>query len=199
METINRADLFALFLAERGKSATTIGIHATTEYSPEKKNCTVKSRVDPEKKFVATFGTTKILKMSELTVQINHIYENSVNNRHEKDGQERDFKTKELAYGEYIEGSRILIKYEKEGETIYYARVYQTNSSLGKSATYFKASGQVLTADETKLFTEEFMKQKPEFVKSQGLSYEDAAKPTNYNLENIHQLNMYGKQYRIVD
>lgn len=199
METITRADLFAMFLAESGKSAKMIGIHTTTDYSPEKKNCTVKSRVNSEMKFATTFGTNRIMKCSELTVQINAVYENAVNNRLEKDGQEAEFKTKELAYGEYIEGSRILIKHEKDGQTIYYARVYQTNSVLGKSAKYFKASGQPLTDKETKLFTEEFMKLKPEFVKSQGLNYEEAAKPTNYNLDSITQLNINGKQYRITD
>lgn len=198
MEIINRSDLFALLLAESGKAATTIGIHTITEYSPEKKNCTVKARDDHEKKFTTTFGTNKILKISELTVQINVKYENSVNNRKDKDGQETNFVAKELAYGEYVEGSRILIKHEKDGETIYYARVYQTNSKLGKSAKFAKASGQMLTADETELFETQFMKLKPEFVASQGLNYEEAAKPTNYNLDNIHQINMHGKQYKVV-
>lgn len=198
MEIINRSDLFALLLAENGKRATTIGIHTITEYYPEKKNCTVKARNNHEQKFETTFGTNKTLKISELTVQINVKYENSVNNRKDKDGQETDFVAKKMSYGEFVEGSKILIKDEKDGETIYYARVYQTNTMLGKSAKYAKASGQMLTPDEIELFETQFMKKKPEFVASQGLNYKDAAKPTNYNLDSIHQINMNGKQYKVV-
>jgi hypothetical protein len=197
MEQITRNDLFALLLAESGKSATTVGIHTVTTLEPNK-GSTVKSRVTSVP-FIDQFGTACILKWKEQTVQINVIYENSVNNKKEKDGQERDFKSKGMNYGEFIPGSRILIQKGEKEDTKYYVRVYLTNSNLGEKIKYTKANGKELTPKELKIFKSEFESVKAEKVKSQGLDYEDASKPVNYSINSIRQINMYGKSYQIVD
>lgn len=197
METITKKDLFALLLAESGKSAKMIGLHTTTNIIPNK-GSTVKSRVTSIP-FIEQFGSSLILKWSEQTVQINTIYENSVNNRREKEGLEADFKAKELPFGEYVEGSRILIKHEKDGETVYYVRVYLTNSNLGTKVKFTNAQGKELSDKLVKIFKEEFMSIKKETVKSQGLDYKEASKPVTYSFDSIKQINMNGSEYRIVD
>lgn len=187
MNIITEQDLFQIFLNQNKKSAKFISLKTRkTEETKKKSRTTMKTLLE-------TFGTDSITKESELTVQLNANYENSVNNRLEKAGEERDFVAEKLPYGEYVEGSKCLIKHDGK----IYVRVYQTNSKLGKTARYFKSNGEELSKEHVEILQRDFLKVRPEFIESQGLSYEESSKPTNYKLENIKGIKIDGEEYSI--
>ncbi len=188
MKIITKNTLFNIFLAETGNRAKFVNIETLTICKPNKF-----SRLS-SKTFEEVFKTTKIYKRSSLPVQINVSYTNSVNARREKDGQEENFVSSGLPYGSFVADSKILI--EHKGER--YVRVFQTNSVLGKNVIYEKANGEHLTEEEVKILKEEFLREKPEMVGSQNLSYEDSSKPTNYKLDNIIGLKIDGNEYKVV-
>jgi len=175
-------------------------IEVLKNQSKRSKMISLKTRTDPKplKKSRVTlqslkerFNTETIVKESELTVQINIDYETSVNNRLEKAGEEREFVSSGMNYGNFVDGSRCLI--EDKGKV--YLRTYQTNSKLGKSSRYFKDDGTEFTEDEVEELQKEFLKIKPEEIQSQGLSYEQSTKPTNYSLKSIREICMDGERY----
>ncbi len=185
MKVLTDLELVELLKNQKNKSCKMIGLKTRTDPKPLKK-----SKISG-KSLVEMFNTNSITKESELTVQINVDYENSVNNRLEKSGEERNFKSSGMNYGKFVEGSRCLIEHEDS----YKVRVYQTNSILGKSARYFKDDGTELNEAEVEILKNEFLKIKPEEIKSQGLSYEESSKPTNYNLSSIKEICMDGERY----
>ena len=197
MKDITRADLFALLLAETG-SAVRVGMKTITNIIPGKSSVTKKHRVTG-KTFEEVWGTSLILKHSSKTVQINVNYEDAVNGRKENQGQEADFKTQGLKYGEFVEGSKILIKYEKDGVVKYYIRVYEHNAKLGKKNEYQRSTGKKLTKKEEKDLKVNFLPIKSEEVKPQGLEYVDAVKPVNYGFDTIIEFSMNKEKYRIID
>jgi hypothetical protein len=196
MKTINRKDLFALLLAENGKSQTTVGLQTITNIIPGKSSVTTKNRTT-KIPFVDEWKCSILLKYATKTVQININYEDAVNGRKEKHGQEADFKSQGLSYGAFVEGSRVLIHDEEKGK--YYVRVYETNTVLGKKNEYKTPQGKVLTKDQVKNLKENYLPKKKEEVKSQDLDYKDAVKPVNYLFDSIVQINMNDEQYKIVD
>ena len=151
METINRKDFFAILLSLSGKRADFMNIKTITTHAP-RNGSTVKSRINSADKFEDVFNTSCIIKWTEMNVQYNTIYENAVNNRREKEGLERNFKSQGMKYGEFIEGSRILLKKGDGEDAKYYVRVYVIKSKLGKSVKYTKANGTPLTENEVKRF-----------------------------------------------
>jgi hypothetical protein len=181
-------DLKILLLNQVGSSAKFISIETLTE--PK----TLKKSRENSASLEECFKTNKIFKRSKLTVQINASYDNSVNNRREKAGVEEEFESGKLPYGHFVGESKILIEHNGE----YYARVFQTNNLNGKTAVYEKTNGQHLSETEVEYLKNNFLSEKPEFVKSQGLSYEESSKPTNYKLSGIKSVVMDGKEYRVV-
>jgi hypothetical protein len=187
MKIITEEDLLQLFLKKNKKSAMIF--LKTNAVQKTKKTSRTTSQTLQE-----VFGTEKIIKVSEIPVQINAIYENAVNNRLEKTGEEKDFESGLLRYGKYVEDSRCLIV---DGEKKY-LRVYQTNSKLGKESAYFKENGEEISGKLLETLKKDFLDIKPEFVKSQGLSYEDSCKPTNYLLGNIRGVTMDEETFEVI-
>lgn len=185
MKVLNESEMIEVFKNQANRSAQLIHLKSRTMPKVKKTSRVTKQTL------MERFGTNSVVKESELPVQINVIYENSVNNRLEKSGEDRDFKSAGLNSGKFVEGSRTLI--EDSGEMK--LRVYQTNSVLGKSSKYFKDNGEEFTEEEVKQLKEEFLTIKPEEIKSQGLSYEDSCKPTNYDFCNIREIVMDGERY----
>lgn len=185
MKVLNESEMIEIFKNQANRSAQLIHLKSRTIPKIKKTSRVTKQTL------MERFGTNSVVKESELPVQINVIYENSVNNRLEKAGEERDFKSTGMNSGKFVEGSRCLI--DDSGEMK--LRVYQTNSILGKSSKYFKDNGEEFTEEEVKHLKEEFLTIKPEEIKSQGLSYEESSKPTNYNFSNIREIVMDGERY----
>lgn len=188
MKNITKNDLVNLMIAQIGQRAKMINIVTRTE---QKTNKFTKS--EPKLTISEVFHTSTIYKRSKLNVQINADYENAVNARLEKAGEEADFKTGKLSYGAYVGDSKIVI----EHKGTFYIRVYQINSKLGKTVVYEKANGQHLSEDEIKKLKKEFITEKPEIVKSQGLSKDDAAKPNNYKVDSIIEVTIDGETYYV--
>jgi len=103
MNLITEKDLFQIFLNQNKKSAKFISMRTRKTEETNKKSRTTKLSLQE------TFGTDYITKESELTVQLNANYENAVNNRLEKSGEERTFESEKLPYGEYVQDSKCLI------------------------------------------------------------------------------------------
>lgn len=185
MKVLNESEMIEVFKNQANRSAQLIHLKSRTMPKVKKTSRITKQTL------MERFGTNSVVKESELPVQINVIYENSVNNRLEKVGEEREFKSAGLNSGKFVEGSRTLI--EDSGEMK--LRVYQTNSVLGKSSKYFKDNGEEFTEEEVKQLKEEFLPIKSEEIKSQGLSYKDSCKPTNYDFCNIREIVMDGERY----
>lgn len=139
------------------------------------------------------FNTNSIYKISENVVHVNTIYDNSVNNRREKEGMKRDFVSEKLPYGEYVNDSRIVFSHKEN----YYIRTYQTNSKLGKASLFYKESGELLSKDQVKILKEEYMSETPEYIESQELSYEKSCKPTNYAVSGILNVTINGENYEV--
>ena len=184
MKNVSEED-FINILNESSKRCKMISIKTRTDPKPLKKSRVTKIP------FNEVFKTNSVIKESELTVQINVEYENSVNNRLEKSGEERDFVSSGMNYGKFVDGSKCLI--EHDGKI--YLRTYQTNSKLGKVSKYFKEDGTEFTEKEEEILKNEFLKIVPEFIESQNLSYEESTKPTNYLLKNIKEICMDSERY----
>jgi hypothetical protein len=185
MKVLSESEMIEIFKNQANRSAKLIHLKSRTMPKVKKTSRITKQTL------MERFGTNSVVKESELPVQINVIYENSVNNRLEKAGEDRDFKSAGLNSGKFVDGSRCLI--EDSGEMK--LRVYQTNSVLGKSSKYFKDNGEEFTEEEIEQLKEEFLTIKPEEIKSQGLSYEESSKPTNYNFSSIREIVMDGERY----
>ena len=185
MKVLNESEMIEVFKNQTNRSAKMIYLKSRTMPKVKKTSRITKQTL------MERFGTNSVVKESVLPVQINVIYENSVNNRLEKAGEEREFKSAGLNSGKFVEGSRCLI--EDSGEMK--LRVYQTNSILGKSSKYLKDNGEEFSEEEAEQLKEEFLTIKPEEIKSQDLSYKDSCKPTNYNFSSIREIVMDDEQY----
>lgn len=185
MKVLNESEMIEVFKNQAKRSAKMISLKTRTDPKP------LKSSRITKQSLMERFGTSSVVKESELTVQINVNYENSVNNRLEKVGEERSFESAGLNYGKFVDDSKCLLEHNGKMQL----RVYQTNSVLGKSAKYFKDNGEEFTEEEVEQLKVEFLKIKPEEIKSQGLSYEESSKPTNYNFSSIREIVMDGEQY----
>ena len=74
-----------------------------------------------DKTLLEEFGTTKIIQESKNVAQVNVDYENSVNNRLEKAGKERDFVSKPRTWGQYMNDSNSIVLHKGK----HYLHVFQ--------------------------------------------------------------------------
>lgn len=146
------------------------------------------------KSLLEEFNSNKIIQEASSTVQINVNYENAVNNRLEKNGEERDFKAQKRSWGTYVEGTNDCVVTHKDE---LYLHCFQTNSLLGKSCKYFREDGSELTEKEIETLKTEFLKEKREYINSQDLSYQDSAKPTDYSINHITEMTIDGEKYKV--
>lgn len=144
-----------------------------------------------------------LVKESEAIYSIGSDYENMVNNKLDKEGYEKNFETGKLPWGEWVEGSKILLIHNGE----YYFRMYPVqNNALAakcKEVNYFKvlANGSEVevTEDELKGLYEGFLdkpKEKATLVEGGTL---DGAKPmvTTFKAKSITGLRVDGIDYTV--
>lgn len=187
MQLVTEQEMIKIFL-NKNKSSKFISLK-TRNVEPTVDKSRTTSRTLNE-----TYSTDSVVKESVNNVQINVIYQNAVNSRLEKDGQDPSFVYDILPYGSYVDDSRCLIEHKGE----YYLRVYQTNLKAGKSSKFFKMNGEEFSEEQVEVLKRDFFKKKNEFISSQGLSYEDSCKPTNYKFKNIKEIVMDGETYKII-
>lgn len=187
MKVVTTEEMVNIFLNQSRKNCKTIGLRTRKIADTNKTSRTT------DKTLLEEFGTTKIIQESKNVAQVNVDYENSVNNRLEKAGKERDFVSKPRTWGQYMNDSNSIVLHKGK----HYLHVFQTNSKLGKDTKYFREDGSELNEKEVENLKENFLKIKPEEIKSQSLSYEESSKPTDYNFENIVEITMDGEDYSV--
>lgn len=123
-------------------------------------------------------------------VQINYGYENAVNNRLEKQGDERTFKAEPLKWGEWEIANKVITH---KGER--YLRYYSFNGT-NKPIVQYYVDGRKATAQELAIIKAYVAaSKKPSATQSaEGLT-ENQVKPRVVNFSNILSLNVDGKTY----
>ena len=131
----------------------------------------------------------KVTKHSEMEVQINYSYENAVNNRLEKQGNDRTFVAKGLTYGEWEIPNKIIKT--KDG---YQLRYYALNGTHPK--VEYKIDGRTPTAEELAIIKEyNASKNKSSARQSaEGLTANQVV-ARNVKFENILSLKVNGQVY----
>lgn len=188
MKVVNEQEMVNIFLNQFKKNCKTIGLKSRKVVTEINK----KSR-STAKTLLEEFGTTKIIQESKNTVLVNVDYENSVNNRLEKAGEERNFVSKPRVWGQYLNDSNSIVIHNGKC----YLHVFQTNSKLGKETKYFREDGTELSEKEVENLRENFLRIKPEEIKSQGLTYEESSKPTDYSFDSITEITMDEEKYSV--
>lgn len=126
----------------------------------------------------------RVQKMTSVGVSFNRSYENSVNNKIEKNGGERTFKSEPLPYGEWIKGLENKM-YEHKG--VVYVRFYTKPNEVAKVTYYLDG----VAIEKGSMMEKEIMAwipTKSHTSKKQedaGLSKEEQVYPYGVKLENI--------------
>lgn len=130
---------------------------------------------------------TKVV--DNLQVQINYSYENSVNNRLEKQGSERTFKTKKMSWGKWIKGQENKLK-ENKGEL--YLRVYLMQGKKGEKS-YF-VNGMPASAEQiATIKAYEMSKYATSDTQSAVGLDANQVKPKDIKLRNVLELRVNGQ------
>jgi hypothetical protein len=128
----------------------------------------------------------------QMQVQLNWGYENVVNNRLEKQGDERVFKAQSLRWGAWFEGQVNKIILHK-GEL--YLRAYTMNSNTKKVVSYF-VDGVAATAEQIAIIKEyEQSKNKVSATQSESGLTENQVRPMSIKFTNILELRVNGVVY----
>jgi hypothetical protein len=124
-------------------------------------------------------------------VQLNWGYENAVNGRLEKQGDERTFVAEKLPYGEWVKDmENKVILYKDE----YYLRAYKMNGAM-YDAEYF-VDGIPATAEQVALLkAKESAAKKPSNTQAVEGLVENQVKPFNIKFTNILELRVNGVVY----
>lgn len=132
-----------------------------------------------------------ITKLVQTDCQINYSYENAVNNRLEKQGDERNFTAQSLPWGEWVKGQENKLICHKDA---LYLRYYDVKNADIKSIWF--VNGRIATADEfQKIF--DYLQSKKKSISTQenvGL-IDNQVKPKVVKVENILRLAVNGKVY----
>lgn len=129
----------------------------------------------------------RVMKLTEAVYQFGYSYENAVNNRLEKQGDERNFTTDSLPWGSWIVPNKFIAH---NGEI--YVRFYTTASNRPK-VTYF-VDNRLATAEEIEII-KSFTPAPKENAKqaAYGLT-ENQVKPMAINLKNIKKIKVNGEE-----
>lgn len=188
MKVLTNADFIELFKSQKTKQCKMIGLKTRKVLETNKT-----SRISG-KSLLEEFNSTKIIQEASSTTQINVDYENAVNNRLEKNGEERDFKAQKRSWGEYVEDTdNCVVTHKNE----LYLHCFQTNTEIGKSYKYFREDGSELTEKEVEILKVEFLKEKREVIKSQDLTFKESVKPRDYHINNILEISIDKEKYRV--
>lgn len=128
----------------------------------------------------------RVTKHYSGVVQIGYSYQNSVNNRLEKIGIERDFVADSLPWGEWVKGLENKVLTHK-GE--YYLRVYEVNNPQQKPTITILLDGNEVDAITLKEI-QKYIIQKTASAKqtNMGLADEQQTKPRAIKFSNVIKL-----------
>lgn len=123
-------------------------------------------------------------------VQLNYNYENAVNNRLGKQGDERSFNAEPLKWGEWEIANKVITH---KGER--YLRYYSFNGT-NKSIVQYYVDGRKATEEETAIIKEYVAtSKKPSATQSAEGLIENQVKPRVVKFSNILSLNVNGNTY----
>ena len=134
----------------------------------------------------------KVQKFCRQSVQVGCSYENSVNNRLERKGFNRAFRSSYLPWGRWLILNRII---EHRGK--YYARFYKTANS--NPQIVYLVNGRVATPREARII--KMYDSLRTFSRRQsmyGLSRMEQTNVRNYDLTNIISISAEGETYNVV-
>lgn len=134
----------------------------------------------------------RVQKFCRQSMQIGCSYENSVNNKLERKGLSRSFRSSRLRWGRWFILNRII---EHRGK--YYARFYKTANS--NPQIVYLVDGRVATPREVKIIKRydslyTFSRRQNQF----GLSRTEQTNVRNYELTNIISISAEGETYNVV-
>lgn len=144
-----------------------------------------KSRVDGTP--TAEFFNGTVVCEGRRFVSIGNTYETAVNNRRDKEGGEKDFEAMELPWGEWYNGSRIILQHKGS----FYLRASYLNANSPKTEKVYKVNGKVLTEDQAARL-HEFLPPKKGSSR-QGVENEVIVNSTK--IANVIRLKFDGKVY----
>ena len=133
----------------------------------------------------------KVSNITRMDCQLNYSYENAVNNRLEKQGDERVFVAKSLPWGEWVEGQENKLILHKDS---LYLRYYEVQNA--KRATIWLVNGRTANAEEFRKIMD-YLKSKKDNSNTQsnvGL-VENQVKPRTVKVSNIIRLAVNGCEY----
>jgi hypothetical protein len=136
----------------------------------------------------------EITKHTETTIQIGYSYENSVNNRGEKIGLDRDFVAQPLSWGKWLKHAenKIIVHTPKDtNEEKFYLRTYAVNNNEPKNS-YF-TNGNLLTNEELEIAKQFFVERKKSKTQSNYGLEENQVKPSTFEINNIVEIHIGGK------
>lgn len=158
------------------------------------KGCKIASiKYVSEVKIPKKYGIVGIVEKSvEKQVQVNYCYENAVNNRLEKQGDEREFVAQSLPWGQWVEG-QVNKLIEHKGEL--YLRVYSVNSGTKVKVEYF-VDGVAATDEQIAIIKEyEQSKNKVSATQAEMGLVENQVKPSSVKVRNITMFRVGGETY----
>lgn len=132
-----------------------------------------------------------VTKIVHTNCQLNYSYERAVNNRLEKQGDERDFVAQSLSWGHWVEGQENKL-IEHKGTL--YLRYYNVANADTKSVWF--VNGRIATPEEFMKIMD-YLHSKNTQSKTQaevGL-VENQVKPKVVKVENILRLNVNGEEW----
>lgn len=134
-------------------------------------------------------GGTITKVVTNLPIQINYSYENAVNNRLEKQGGKRTFKTDKMSWGKWVKGQKNKLK-ENNGEL--YLRVYLIQGKKGEKS-YF-VNGMPASAEQiATIKAYEMSKYAASGTQGAVGLNENQVKPKDIKLRNILELRVDGQ------
>lgn len=133
-----------------------------------------------------------VVRYTRTQMQIGNIYENSVNNRSEKESDVRTFETEGMKGMEWVKFPYILTNTNR---TQLYVRFYKMRNAFKES--YVVVDGHIATDEELAIIKEYEVKNNYVSVKQaeNGLT-ENQVKPINLKIENILKLSVNGAEYK---
>lgn len=125
-----------------------------------------------------------VTKQAKMQCQLNYDYVNAVNNRLEKQGDEREFESKSMAWGSWVKGQENKLK-EHKGEL--YLRIYLMKNA--KSEKQYFVNGVPATQEQISIIkVYESSKYQPIGTQAAAGLVENQVMPKDIKLSNILEL-----------
>ena len=136
-----------------------------------------------------------VTKLVRTDCQINFSYENAVNNRLEKQGNERNFVSQSLPWGNWVVGQENKLIEHKD---TLYLRYYDVNNADIQSLWF--VNGRIANAEEFKKIMEYLQSKKKSISTQENVGLvENQVKPKVVKVENILRLAVNGQVYEKVN